>query len=255
MKHVRWFFLAALGLLATPTHAAELHFCHPDQGDYPWTLPDRPGLNTLLIERAAQRLRPAPALHFHAMPWARCLFKLSEGEMDGAYNASFIRSRLQMARYPMHNGQPDSSRRLMRSSYSLYQRQNDARRPWDGKTLSTPGTIGIPNGYSGIADRVRSLGGHIDQRQHDAAELFSRLLAGELDVVALKTDEAERLLQTQPRFRGIRRVSPYLAEKDFFLILAIGFVDAQPKLAEQLWTAIGLERESADYRELVRRFR
>lgn len=253
------FFLLACSLSATTAQSApapvELRLCHPDQGDWPWTLPDRPGLNNLLIDRANSRLATPLRIRYYPMPWARCLFKLNNGDMDGAFNASFRPERLSIARYPLKDGALDGSRRLMHSSYTLY-RLKGSSRIWDGKTLKVRGPVGTPNGYTAIAMLIQELGGQADQHYKYSEELFQALLDGQLEAVALKTDESEYLLRQRPEFRArIEAVSPLLGERDFFLIFSIPFTRQQPVLTEQLWSAIGVERETVAYQRLAADFK
>lgn len=253
------FSLFTVSLAVTPgaqaaPPAVDLRLCHPDQGDWPWTLPDRPGLNNQLIDRANSRLAAPLRIRYFPMPWARCLFKLNTGEMDGAFNASFRPERLSIARYPVKDGAVDSKRRLMHSSYSLY-RLKGSRRIWDGKTLKAGSPIGTPNGYTAIAMLIQDLGGQVDQHYKYSEELFQALLDEQLDTIALKTDESEYLLRQHPEFRArIEAVSPLLGERDFFLIFSIPFTRQQPVLSEQLWDAIGVERESEGYKKAVADF-
>lgn len=247
--------LSSVSARAAESGGTELQLCHPDQGDWPWTLPDRPGLNNQLIERANRRLAQPLRIRFFPMPWARCLFKVATGEMDGAFNASVRPERLSIARYPMKNGQPDASRRLMHSSYSLY-RLKGSPPVWDGKTLKARGPIGTPNGYTAMSMLIQDLGGRADQRLHDTDALFQALLDGEFETVALKTDESSHALRHNPAFSArIEQVSPRLAEKDFYLILSIGFTRQQPQLSEALWNAIAVERDSSAFKKVVSDFR
>lgn len=247
--------LLVSGACTSPASAASptLRLCHTNQGDYPWTLPDRPGLNDLLIRRATERLDLKVTIV--AMPWARCLFKLTEGSMDGAFNASFRQERLAIARFPMKNKQPDASRRLMQSGYTLY-RLRGSKVQWDGTTLKASGIIGVPNGFSGIAMRVKDIGGMADQRLATSTQLLNALAEGRYVAVALKTEEGTQLLKATPALRKkIEAIRPPLAEKDFFLMFSVHFDGQYPGMAENIWNAIAEERESPGYRQQVRKFR
>lgn len=241
--------LPAAGLAAPPT----LQLCQSDEGDYPWTLRDRAGLNNLLIERAARR--NGVRVRFHPMPWARCLFKVSAGDMDGIVGASFRPERQRIGAYPMRDGQPDAERRLMRNRYLLYRRQNDLAVQWDGRRLMVPGLVGVPTGYS-VAGLLRQHGAAISQKERLPARLLQELVAGNLRAVTLTAGEGERLLADHAQFRDRIEVLPVaLEEKDFYLVFSHRFRERNPALTERFWHAVMLEQHSADWQAEAARFR
>lgn len=241
--------LPATSLAAPP----ELQLCQSDEGDYPWTLRDRPGLNNLLIERAARR--NGVRVRFHPMPWARCLFKVSAGDMDGIVGASFRPERQRIGVYPMRDGQPDAERRLMHNRYLLYRRKNDLAVQWDGRRLTVPGLIGVPTGYS-IADTLRQHGAAISQQERLPVRLLQELMAGNLRAVTLTAGEGERLLADHAVYHGRLEALPTaLDEKDFYLVFSHRFHQRHPALAERFWHGLILEQHSADWQAESARFR
>ena len=238
---------------AVPAAPLELQLCQSDEGDYPWTLADRPGLNNLLIERAARR--QGVRVRFHPMPWARCLFKVSAGDMDGVVGASYRPERQRIGAYPMRDGRPDAERRLMRNRYLLYRRTGDTRVQWDGRQLAVPGRVGVPTGYS-VADTLRRHGAAIAQQERHPARLLQELMGGDLRAVALTAGEGERLLADLDTYQG--RVEPLpvaLEEKDFYLVFSHRFRQRHPALTERLWHALMLEQRSSDWQAEAARFR
>jgi len=241
--------LPAGGQAATLT----LNLCQSDEGDYPWTLADRPGLNNLLIERAARRT--GVAIRFHPMPWTRCLFKTTIGDMDGVVAASFRPERLRVGTYPMRAGKPDGERRLMRNSYLLYRRKGDSSVQWDGKKLQVAGMVGVQTGYS-IAGKLRELGATVYQNQRLPKPLLEALLAGNLNAVTLTSGESIRLLADNPVYANRLEALPLpLEEKDFYLMLSWQFQRRNPALTEQLWQALMLEQRSPEWQAEIARFR
>ncbi len=239
----------AAGRVAAPAPAAALRLCHPDQGDHPWTLPDRTGLNNRLISQAAAQV--GLRVQYLPMPWARCLFKLSGGEVDGAFNASFTSERVGMAVFPLKDGQPDPARRLMRSGYTLYQRRGEPR-AWNGQTLRVAGPVGIPNGYTAMAQFLGEQGVHADQSLKYGRELLEALAAGEFAAVALKSGEGAHLLRQHPELgRQLNAIRPELSQRDFFLIFSHGFMRRRSADGERLWQAIAQGRESPAYRNAL----
>lgn len=252
----RWVSLAGLVLvLSSAAHATipTVHLCQSDEGDYPWTLADRPGLNNLLIERAARRSNVI--VRFHPMPWARCLFKTSTGEMDGVVAASFRPERMRIGVYPMRDGAPDADHSLMRNQYLLYRRKDDPQVQWDGQTLQVNGLIGVQTGYS-IANTLRKLGAMIRQNQRLPGLLLDDLLEGHLRAVALTAGEGQRLLADNPVYAQHLEALPVpLEKKDFYLVLSRQFQRQHPELTEQLWQHLKQEQRSAGWQAEVARFR
>lgn len=244
-----------LVLLSCTAHAAipTVHLCQSDEGDYPWTLADRPGLNNLLIERAARR--SGVAVRFHPMPWARCLFKTSTGKMDGVVAASFRPERLRIGTYPMRDGRPDAERRLMHNQYLLYRRKGDRQVQWDGHQLHINGMVGVQTGYS-VATTLRSLGAMIHQNQRLPAPLLDGLLNNHLRAVALTAGQGQRLLADNPAYAQHLEALPVpLENKDFYLVLSWQFQRQHPRLTEQLWENLMHEQRSAEWQTEVARFR
>lgn len=249
--------LTIVGLLMLPWLAfagpLPLRLCASNQGDYPWVLTDRPGLNQLLIERAAAR--SGVAVEFHFMRWGHCLLRLSDGRMDGAFNSSFISERQAFARFPLRDGKPDGERRLMRSGYHLFQRKAGTAQ-WDGSLLVVAGPVGVPSGSFAITRRLRELGlTQVDQRRYQPAAILAALKNQELEAAVLKSEEGMRLLRDDRELGAALEMLPLpIAQKDFFLILSLPFMAVRGADGERLWEAIARERESAAWLRLQEEF-
>lgn len=239
--------LTMVGLLMLPWLAvagpAPVRICASNQGDYPWVLTDRPGLNQLLIERAAAR--SGVPVEFHLMRWGHCLLRLSDGRMEGAFNSSFIPERQAFARFPLRDGKPDGERRLMRSGYHLFQRKAGTAQ-WDGTVLEVAGPVGVPSGSFAITRRLREVGlTQVDQRRYRPADILAALRDHELEAAVLKSEEGLRLLREDKALGAALEMLPLpIAQKDFFLIFSMPFMAARGAEGERLWDAIARERES-----------
>lgn len=56
------------------------------------------------------------------LPWKRCLSRVSSGQMDAAIKMSYsVERATKVGVYPMREGKPDPTKRLLTESYSLYQ--------------------------------------------------------------------------------------------------------------------------------------
>ena len=245
--------LTSVGLLMLPWLAfagpLPVRLCASNQGDYPWVVPDRPGLNQLLIERAAAR--SGVAVEFHFMRWGHCLLRLSDGRMDGAFNSSFIPERQSFARFPLRDGKPDGDRRLMRSGYHLFQRKGGMAQ-WDGSRLVVAGPVGVPSGSFAITQRLREVGlTQVDQRRYRPADILAALKNQGLEAAVLKSEEGMRLLRDDRELGAALEMLPLpIAQKDFFLIYSQPFMAARGAEGERLWEAIARERESPGWQRL-----
>ncbi len=242
-----------LPLAASADTTITINLCQSDEGDYPWTLPDRPGLNNLLIDRAAHRT--GVVVRFHPMPWSRCLLKTSQGSMDGIVAASYKPERLRIGVYPLRNGQPDAERRLMRNRYLLYRRKGDAGVQWNGQRLQIDGLVGVQTGYS-IASTLRQHGAKISQTERLPIPLLDALIEGDLRAITLTAGEGERLLADMPPYgQAVEALPLPLAEKDFYLVFSHRFQKKYPVLTEHLWQVLSKENQSSDWKAASASFR
>lgn len=255
MHGYRWCLIWCVLAVSSMAHAAPtpLRLCASNQGDYPWVLVDRPGLNQLLIERASAR--SGIPVQFHFMRWGHCLLRLSDGRMDGAFNSSFISERQTFARFPMRDGKPDGERRLMRSGYHLFQRKSGTAQ-WDGHTLKVSGPVGVPSGSFAITRRLREVGlTQVDQSRYGPADILLALRDKELDAAVLKSEEGTRLLRESAELGAALEMLPLpIAQKDFFLVYSLPFMAARSAEGERLWEAIARERESPAWQRLQNEF-
>ncbi|MDO8267121.1 MAG: hypothetical protein Q7T32_04740 [Moraxellaceae bacterium] len=255
MHGCRWCLMWCALAVASMAHAAPapLRLCASNQGDYPWVLVDRPGLNQLLIERASAR--SGTPVQFHYMRWGHCLLRLSDGRMDGAFNSSFIPERQAFARFPMRDGKPDGERRLMHSGYHLFQRKSGTAQ-WDGNTLKVSGPVGVPSGSFAITRRLREVGlTQVDQSRYGPADILLALRDKELDAAVLKSEEGMHLLRKSAELGAVLEMLPLpIAQKDFFLVYSLPFMAVRSAEGERLWEAIARERESPAWQRLQNEF-
>ncbi len=250
----------ATGMLATAVcfaaSAADkptaVRFCHEDVDVYPWVLKDRPGLNIVHLKAVEQQL--GVKIETLPLPWKRCQDDMKEGKVDGIFAASFKPERMEIGVYPMQADKPDASRAMMVDGYSLY-RQKGGATQWDGKKLTTTGSIGAQPGYS-VVDQLKQLGVKVDEGTKTAEDNLKKLLAGRVDAVALQTLEGDNALRTVPEFSAkIEKMSPPLVDKPFFLMLSKQLVAKHPEFAKEIWKALSDVRESSDYKAKMSSFK
>ncbi len=242
-------FSAAAGAADRP---ASVRFCHEDVDVYPWVLKDRAGLNIVHLKAVEQQL--GVKIETVPLPWKRCQDDLREGKVDGIFAASFKTERMEIGFYPMAGDKPDAARAMMYDGYSLYRLKGGATQ-WDGKKLTTMGSIGAQPGYS-IVDQLKQLGVKVDEGTKTADDNLKKLLAGRVDAVALQTLEGDNALRTTPEFAAkIEKLSPALVDKPFYLMLSKQLVGRYPDFAKDVWKALAEVRESSDYKAKMASFK
>lgn len=242
--------LSALAVQAEDKPAT-LKFCHDNVDVYPWVVVGKGGLNLVHLKMVEQKL----GLKFEmvSMPWARCLDEMRQGNMDGAFAASFKTDRLVSGSYPMAGDKPDN-RYMMMDGYSLY-RLKGSNAGYDGKALTNvSGTFGAQQGYS-IVDQLKGLGARVDDGARSADDNLRKLVAGRVQAVALQTLEGDNSIQ-QAEFAGkVEKVAPPLVEKPYYLMLSKQFVAKYGGLSADIWNAVAAVRESAEYKKQVSQFK
>ena len=233
--------------------ASALRVCFEDGDSYPWILHNRPGLTTSLLKMV--EAQTAIQMDMTALPWKRCMHEVATGNMDALFKISYSAERAaELGVYPMIDGRPDESKRLFTDSYSLY-RLKGAEVSWDGKVLKADGPIGAQSGFS-VVDLLKSLGAQVDDGSRLPDASMRKLLAGRITALALQTNEGDATLLRIPGANdNVEKLSPVLVEKPYFFIFSKQFHEAKRKQAEVIWNAIGVTRESAAYKQLVRNFK
>lgn len=238
--------LVALVPIRAAHAAGPLNFCFEMADVRPWRTAAGAGLNFELINSAARR--QGIDVKFHGLPWKRCLTELKMNSMDGALAASFQPDRLEIGAYP-GGKTPDASKRLHVDRYIVARRKGTSVQ-WDGKAFQgLDGAIGIQLGYS-VGGQLKSLGVPVDDGSQTLPELLLKLLAGRIGAAAVLASEMEHLAKQDAKLAAqIDLLSLPLVEKPYYLILSHHIIASNPALADRLWKAIELERNSPAYRQ------
>jgi polar amino acid transport system substrate-binding protein len=248
--------LAFTGLL-THLRAAEpvkpppaLKFCFESTTILPWRTADGRGLNIDLLQQVSQLT--GVAFSYQALPWKRCLANLQANEVDGAFAASFIPERLEIAAYP--GGKvADPSKRMHTDRYVLLRRKGSAVQ-WDGKQISNldGGLVGVQLGYS-ISAQLHTWGVPVEESNQNALALARRLMLGRVAAVAVGGSDATMLFGQPDIAAQLEELPLPLTEKPYYLLLSHPLQEAQPELAQRIWKSIETVRNSAAYRALERK--
>jgi len=202
-------------------------------------LPDKPGAAVELVKLLETKV-PGLKVQFQRYPWKRCLNELGQGNVDGAFNASFKEKRLKFGAYPWKDGAVDPSRRLTTIAYNFYKKR-DSNFSWNGKMASNATSVGAPRGYSIIGD-LEKLGLKVQEASSTEANL-QKLLAGRNSAVALQDVTGDYFLKKDAKFQSLMKVDPPLKTKPYYLMISNQFKSKNPELAEQIWNAIAELRE------------
>nr|WP_315464605.1 transporter substrate-binding domain-containing protein [uncultured Rhodoferax sp.] len=244
----------SLSLVANSTMAqSAMKICHENEDSYPWIFKDRAGLTTSLL-KMAEKVYGAK-VDVVALPWKRCLDDARSGAIDGVVKISYAADRTDFLVYPMAGGAPDASKRLLNDSYSLFRMKGSTAAAWDGKALKVDGAVGAQTGFS-VVKQLQTLGARVDDGTRSADANLTKLVGGRVAAVALQSEEGEISVTSNPEFNGkVERVSPVLVEKPYFVAFSKQYYGKEEASAKKLWDAIATARESAEYKDLVKKFK
>jgi len=201
---------------------------------------EKPGAAVELVKFLEQEI-PDLKIEFYRYPWKQCLLKLKAGEIDGAFNGSFTKARLDVGTYPWKNGAVDDTRRLTTMSYHFYKLKGSPF-SWDGTKVSgLNGKIGTPLAFS-IEGDLKSMGLNILSAREIQVN-FSNLLRNKVDAIALQSVTGDYHLSTKSGLSSVEKVQPELKNKAYYLMLSKQFYEQNPELSEQIWDAIAKLRE------------
>jgi polar amino acid transport system substrate-binding protein len=225
-----------------------LRLCNDEADSSPWIVKNEKGLNIVLMEEAASRV--GIKLDIQPLPWRRCMLAVQEKAVDGAIAASFNEERTAFAHYPTLAKKLDISRRLHTDEYSLYQSKG-GKLTWNGSAFShLHGAIGAQRGYSVVGD-LKKLGAQVEEGGTFPIDNMRKLITGQVQAVALTTQEGDALL-AHPDFAGkIEKITPQLVQKHYFTIIGKDYYQSNTKTVEALWSAMATIRESKAYQAKV----
>lgn len=247
--HVSARILLFIALLLPATGSAASAFtlrtCLENSDSYPWLLQSGEGIVQYHLKAVATALNAEIVLT--PLPWKRCLSQVSSGQMDAAIKMSYsVERATKVGVYPMREGKPDPSKRLLTESYSLYQLKG-GKSQWDGTTLRVKGMVAAQSGFS-IVDLLLAAGAEVDDSSRDPLIILKKLVMDRAQATAIQTEVADSILAAHPELQArIERLSPVLVEKPYYLVFSHRFYQAYPQQSRQVWDAIEQVRDSAAY--------
>ena len=203
---------------------------------------ENPGVFIELLQLLEQNLDIN--IEFERYPHLRAIKCVQNGLVDGFFSWSFKQTRLKIAQFPMVEGRPDPSKRIVNASYAIY-KLNDSNVEWDGKAfknLSKP--IGVQRQYSIANILKKKYKVRVEDVTQHTSQNFERLMLGRVSAVVDIEMSADIILNSNALFRkNIIKMSPLLVTKPYYLVLSHQFVKEHPEFAEKIWSALEEIRE------------
>nr|WP_246433934.1 transporter substrate-binding domain-containing protein [Spirochaeta isovalerica] len=176
------------------------------------------------------------------LPWPRCLYSLKNNQVDGIFNASYSKERLEIGWYPTVDGTlegpVDTSRNITVISYSLYTKAESGL-DWNGSVFTgiSQLSLGAPLGYSIVSD-LKLSGYRIFEFQSTEGG-FLMLERNRLDGIVVQDITGDSILRKNVRlYKDIVKVTPPVATKEYYLMLSDNLVGRNRSLAEQIWSEL-----------------
>ncbi len=240
-------------LFYTASYAFQIIISYEDKEQPPYymgnsnkVLGDNPGVAVEIIQKAGNAIEGVD-IKLKRLPWPRCTAELSSNKIDGIFNASYKKERLKIGQYPTINGHLhgpiDISRRITKISYSFYiLKENNIE--WNRKgEISTDMIIGAPLGYS-IVDDLKKKGLIIEEAPNTEMNL-RKLIHKRITAAALQDVTADSIIKSNPiTFENIKKITPPIITKPYYLMLSHKFVEEHPILAQKIWDTIKYIREN-----------
>lgn len=240
------------------TEPVKLVFVFQDVDNFPYEVGENetvnaqtPGLSIELLQLVAQRLQIF--FEFKRLPWKRCFIELQKGTVDGVFSASFKPERLAFGAYPMQADAVDASRRIYTMSYMLYVPTGSALR-WDGNAFAPPPKkIAVIRGYS-VIDDLSKMGIPVEEVKNSYVAL-KWLNSGMFDAAALLELSGDAALAAHTdELSRIEKLPIPLITRDYYLMLSRQRIEQSPKLAEDIWNAMKVVRESEEFQRIVQQY-
>jgi polar amino acid transport system substrate-binding protein len=247
--------LAALSLAWAPVWAQTLRVAYSDIEVAPYQMGNgpnvdrQPGAMVELVSLVAREM--GLDVVYERSPQLRSFRRLQSGEVDAAFMYSYASDRLQFGRYPMKDGKPDESARLVSQSYVFY-RLKGSPFAWDGRAVSGlgEGRIGFNSTFSVGPELVRW--GLKTEDAKTTEQNFQKLSRGRIAAYAMQEQAADSYLAAHP-MHDVEKIAIPIETKAYYLMLSHQFVAQDPDRAERLWAKVGKLRQDK-MPELLRKY-
>lgn len=241
--------LAALGARAQPQ---PWRVCLPDLQAPPYlnNAAQRLGVSERLLVDAGEAA--GLAVQLSRQPIRRCRQLMELAQVESTL-AAHIPSNLSLGQFPLHQGRPDTLRRVAHLRL-VWVRRVGSRLDWDGQRLlglaptDAPPLVGVRRSMESAIEPVLALGLRVDEGAFGTAQLLEKLLAGRVDL-ALGLEEEMRQALRAPELRERLQLLPRpLRQQDYYAVLAPGLTPQARRLGERWWDEIARLRDLPPYR-------
>jgi len=218
---------------------------------------NKPGVTFEVMKLVGKKLNIK--IDFIGFPWKRALKTLKGNEIDALFQASFREERMSFGKYPMKNGLVDSSKHIMKWTYSFYRLKNTSlnwdgsQLKWKGKKLTEDKKIGAMNGYSVVNDLLKQ--GLTVNLSNNMSSLLKMLSKERLYGVISLEEYIDVAIKINPKeFLNIEKVNPAFKRKEYYLMLSHAFVKKHPDLSKKIWKEIQNIRLSGEYDRILEKY-
>ena len=250
MKFIAFvFFLFCLNINYALSNTPEIRLCYEDVAVYPWITGDMKGL----VIQELQQVEKLTKLKFKyiRLPWKRCQIDAQNGKLDGLIAASFTKERTSWGIYPTKsNGELDRNLRLHTDSFLVFITKGSPIRYENGRFENLGNNlIGVQLGYS-VGSDLRYQGYGIHSSFSTPNDLLEALNASVVTVAILQNHATTKALQDNPKFKSnIVDLKRPFKVADQYLLFTKKFYADHPEIANKVWKAIAVARESAEYKK------
>ena len=237
---------------------ATLTLACEDRENYPAVMgeggdiaPRNPGLSIELLNLVGKDL--GIRISFIRLPWNRCKNELRYGKVDGIFDTGYAPEERMIGVFPMKAGAPDPERRMNMVSFAVYVVKGSGV-SWDGGYFS-PKTlrIGVPMGYS-VAGDIRRLGIAVEESPGIETG-FRKLAYGRINAFVAPESAGDHLKKARSKdFPSIIRLDKPFTTQPFYLMFSHQFYSRNRALAEAIWEAVAVLRESEPMRAAAARY-
>lgn len=240
-----------------PIHAQILTFAYEDRDSPPYYFQHKDnqskhsGVTIDVLKLVGQRL--GFQTDFVRLPWLRGLLKLKHNKIAGTFHASYKSERREYGLYPMKDGAVDTSCMLMVQRYYLFTHE-DSTLNWDGKEFTqVDGPMGALSGYTIISDlKNRNI---LTKESSNLLSLLNQVQNRRLSGLVNVENMTDSLIRDKKnKLNQIIKVLPAIKEKPYYLMLAHGLKEKQPKLVAAIWKEIKHIKESGEYQKLLKAY-
>ncbi len=195
----------------------------------------RPGWQIELLRMAAQKA--GVRVKFYRMKWIDALKNVREGTIDAAFNSSYKDDRAVYGKYPMRDGELDTSRATLNYTYWLYYSETDPVL-WNGVSFSDLKKPIAAERSSAIVPILKKYGADVVEAE-TYEDILKLMDSGQASAVAGFEGNVDIFMQTAPQHFGhvVRHPVPLVRRTGYVMFSKLSY-DAHPDRIERFWDAI-----------------